>query len=53
MDFRAAECIALHHEWYQWEISRRGGGLATDRWQLPPGQLRGVPECRSTKRYKG
>jgi uncharacterized glyoxalase superfamily protein PhnB len=34
----------LDHEGNRWEISQRGRDLAADRWQLPPGVTRGVPE---------
>lgn len=31
----------LDHEGHQWEISQRGRDLAVERWQLPPGVIRG------------
>lgn len=34
----------LDHEGHQWEISQRGRDLAADRWQLPPGVVRGPSE---------
>ncbi len=36
-------CV-LDHEGNQWEILQRGRDLAADRWQLPPGVTRGIPE---------
>jgi len=35
---------AIDHEGHQWEISQRGLDLAAERWQLPPGVIRGVPK---------
>lgn len=35
---------ALDHEGHQWEISQRDRDLAAERWQLPPGVTRGVPQ---------
>ena len=35
---------ALDHEGNQWEIFQRGRDLAAERWQLPPGVMRGIPK---------
>jgi uncharacterized glyoxalase superfamily protein PhnB len=34
----------LDHKGYRWEVSQAGRDLAADRWKLPPGVRRGVPQ---------